>query len=457
MRTSIAIVAALMLAGTAAAGENGKRAAGSLPAFPGAEGYGAVSVGGRGGKVIKVTNLKNSGPGSLAAALATSGPRIIVFEVSGVIAPSRAKYGKIEAADGKVTIAGQTAPAPGIMLEGQLRFQGDFSDIIIRHFRVRSTAEDAMRLGSCQRAIVDHCSFTWGGDETIDLSKAKDITLQWSTIEASKLNWEGGDEAHNFGVLMSEGPLTFHHLLFAHHHDRAPSDYRQAHDVDSRNNVMYNFGTTMHSRSGNLVGNYLKSGPGAVWGIPRIYHPPVVLTQPGLSWAVSNNKEHNHPTYLRGNYLDWAGGYYQPTKGKYPIGEKENHAAPVKTTVAEQAYEDVCAESGALPRDEITAKCIYEVRTRTGQWDREEPPGDWRARMAGGKPLPDGDGDGMPDEWEKAHGLNPADPADANKIVPAGASENDRHKGYTYIEFYVNELADKLIADAMKQAAQVGQ
>ncbi len=454
MRTLIGLamlIAGLLMGAGAACGAEGGGS--KLPAFPGAEGAGAVSKGGRGGKVIKVTTLKASGPGSFHAALRASGPRIIVFDVSGVIERARSKYNKVVAAGGNVTIAGQTAPGPGITLEGQLRFQGKFEDITVRHMRLRSTKEDAARFGGCNRVIADHVSFSWGGDETVDLGGTKNATMQWCTIEESALNWEGGDEPHNFGVLMSEGPLSLHHMLFAHHHDRAPSDYPRAHDVDSRNNVIYNFGTTLHSRSGNLMNNYGKYGWGAWFGFPRIYHPVGTYAAPALSWAVSRNKDHNYPTYVKGNYLDWAGGYYEPkargARMRRPIGEKENPAAPVTTHVAEEAYEEVMAHVGALPRDEITARCVYEVRTRTGLWGRQYPRGDWRARLAGGKPRPDADNDGMPDEWEKAHKLNPNDPKDNNKTVPAGASPGDRHKGYTYIEYYINELADIRLAERL--------
>jgi pectate lyase len=105
----------------------------------------------------------------------------------------------------------------------------------------------------------------------------------------------------------------------------------------------------------------------------------------------------------------------------------------------------VLAQAGCLPRDAVSKRAVQEVRTATGSWGRHDPEGGLMAGLTPGKPPVDSDSDGMPDAWEAAHGLNPKDPADAGRTVPAGASENDRHKGYTYIEFYINELADRLI------------
>src|SRR5688500_522746 len=160
--------------------------AGSLKAFPGAEGWGAVSKGGRGGRVIKVTNLNASGPGSLAEACAAEGPRIVVFDVSGVI------RGDIRITKPNITIAGQTAPGAGITVEGvSSSYNYGAHDVIIRQLRVRRKRDmgaggECIQLGGRGPAntgtyniILDHLSLSWGNDEVIDLYHAHDVTVQW--------------------------------------------------------------------------------------------------------------------------------------------------------------------------------------------------------------------------------------------------------------------------------------
>ncbi len=469
MLMNLVLSAALVLVtGLAGAGEN------KLPAFPGAEGYGAVSVGGRGGKVIKVTNLNASGPGSLQWACDQKGPRIVVFDVSGVIR-LKGKKPRISVRHPNIYIAGQTAPGAGITVAGKIAAAGGKSDdsrlhdITFRFMRARPgyaqkggyvTGGRAIEIEYTDRAIVDHCSASWAVDEEYLLWTDTEVTVQWSTVEESDVSWEGGDEPHNFGMLSrghkDKASFTLHHLLFAHHHDRAPSDYGNVYNLDSRNNVLYNFGTNVHTRSGNLIGNFLKAGPGAVWGMPRIYHPPVTYTCPGLSWGTSRTPGHKHPSYVAGNYVEGAGGYCEPkARGmriRSPLAEKQNPTPPVATQVAEEAYEQVLAHGGCLPRDAVSKRTIYEVATRTGSWGREFPPGGLMEGLTPGAAPPDADNDGMPDAWEKAHGLSANDPQDAVKVVPAGASRGDRHKGYTYIEYYVNELADIKIAEARTRA-----
>ena len=175
-----------------------------LKAFPGAEGWGAGSKGGRGGRVIKVTNLNASGPGSLAEACAAEGPRIVVFEVSGVI------RGDVRITSPYLTIAGQTAPGAGITIEGIVSsYDHGVHDLILRHLRVRpqrsvGSGGDCIQLGGLgpngtgtYNLILDHLSLSWATDETIDLYHAHDVTVQWCTIE------ESDDRGH------SKGPPQF--------------------------------------------------------------------------------------------------------------------------------------------------------------------------------------------------------------------------------------------------------
>jgi len=423
-----------------------------LSAFPSAEGLGAISKGGRGGKVIKVTNLNPEGQGSLKWACGQKGPRIVVFDVSGVIPGSVSIRGT-----SNITIAGQTAPGAGITLAGNFYIENS-RDVIVRFLRSRPPSGES-RASQSERVIVDHFSVCWGTDETFSPSKCSDITVQWCAIEESEIQWEGCmyyGLLHNYAMLIGyiDKPTTLHHNLFAHHRLRAPlvSGGRKGLDLDYRNNVVYNMRTAAKGSPArvNAIGNYYKAGPAC----PHLKNGPLVekygkpasrCALPRFGFSTKKTKG-----YFDGNYFSQRGGY---------VEEKSQLSEPwpapkVTTQTAEQAYDLVLAHAGCLPRDAVGRRTVREVRTGTGSWGRLEPEGGLMEGLKPGKPKPDSDNDGMPDEWEKAHGLNPKDPSDGNKIVPAGASKGDRHKGYTFIEFYINECADILIAEAIAQAEQ---
>jgi len=460
---------------------NGKPAPADLPAFPGAEGFGAVATGGRGGRVIKVTNLKGSGPGSLQWACSREGPRIVVFDVSGLIRPSnRSRNGRwISIRQDNITIAGQTAPGAGITVEGVVStriadlnipkekrppYSRKTKDVIIRFLRVRPTEGGDIRKKNknvrsleflhCQRAIADHVSGSWGLDECFDpgYSEGDDrFTIQWCGIEESDLQLERGAEPHNFAMLSVCQHLTMHHNLFAHHAGRSPAI--SAYQIDFRNNVAYNVGygyygcrTREFKAKGqaqhNVAGNYWKAGPCGIIGA-RAYWPPLVRAS-----ALVNPGKKRCKTYFDGDYLDWQ-GYRAPISNKELVTDKPWSMPTGPTHTAEEAYELVLAHAGCLPRDTVSARTIAEVRTRTGSYGFHGPAGGLMEGLRAGEAPPDTDNDGMPDAWEKAHKLDPNDPADNNRIVPAGASPGDRHKDYTYIEYYINELADIKVAEAL--------
>jgi len=431
--------------------------AGALPAFPGAEGFGAVATGGRGGRVIRVTNLNSSGPGSLATAVQAKGPRIVVFDVSGVI------KGRVTITQPDLTIAGQTAPGAGITIEGVLctryRIKPPANNIIIRFVRARpqrprgrSSGGDCMQLTNVDRLIVDHCSCSWGNDENMDLCGSKRLTVQWCTIEESDPTGHSKGRGHNFGMIMGYAgkDATVHHNLFAHHSKRAPLCGLET--LDHRNNVIYNMllPFTFHpvrmnqSRPGkpfkvNIVGNYFKDGPnvkGHMKGRPL----------DRLLWKPQSIEPH-----IAGNFLTWLNAVSE-TKVKQAAA-KPWPAPFVETETAKQAFESVLTHAGCLPRDAVSTRTIQEVREGKGEWKRREPKGGLMAGLKPGKPPVDTDNDGMPDAWETAHKLDPKDPADAARIVPKGASKDDRHQGYTWIEFYINQLADQLVERAVAERA----
>jgi pectate lyase len=438
----------------------------TLKAFPGAEGWGAVTAGGRGGKVIKVTNLNPSGPGSFAAACAAEGPRIVVFDVSGVIRDN------VRITQPYITIAGQTAPGAGITVEGMISsYDHGVHDVIIRHLRVRRNRDkgsggDCIQIGGLgpkktgtYNVILDHLSLSWGNDEIIDLYHAHDVTVQWCTVEES--DDKGHSKGpHNFGIISAaenNGAVSLHHNLWAHHARRVPclAPYRENAASDFCNNLIYNCrggyaddGHGNRARSPvNLHRNYYKRGPST---LERMY--PYALS-PQMDYYVKDNYfedwgAQDHPRHWKFGKQGGVPRWIQFNNNGRELAEPAK-APPIRMVDAREVYELVLARAGCWPRDRVTKRTIEEVKTKSGAWGRNAPlapTGDWFLDgLTPGTAPADTDGDGMPDAWEQAHGLDPNDPADATRIVPAGKSPADRHQGYTFIEFYVNALADKLV------------
>jgi pectate lyase len=419
----------------------------TLPAFPGAEGFGAVAVGGRGGHVIKVTNLNASGPGSLQAACAARGPRIVVFNVGGVI------RGDVSIVHSNITIAGQSAPAPGITIEGRLLAvpQNDerLHDIVVRFLRLRPPPAigdqgDAIQLPKSERIMLDHLSLAWANDEMIDIIHSSEVTVQWSTIEESDPNGHSKGVPHNFAILSAypgSGNVSIHHNLFAHHSRRLPSVIpgTEGKPDDFRNNVIYNFrdGLTHEGHTPkapiNLVGNYYKRGPNASIIYPFQFDPIGEY-------------------YVADNYFYGVGVIGDPRTSNASLPSWMRHrneglimqqpavVAAVTTSTPEEAYRQVIDKAGAWPRDRITLRTLNEVREGTGSWGRnapESPDNKWFLEgLARVIPELDTDGDGMPDSWEQAHGLNNKNPADQSRHM---------RSGYTAIEDYLNERAQTVM------------
>lgn len=421
--------------------------AGEIPAFPGAEGYGAVAKGGRGGRVIKVTNLNSSGPGSLQAACAEAGPRIVVFDVAGVI------RGDVEIRHSKITIAGQSAPSPGITLVGRLLSRPQdgerLFDVVVRFLRVRPPPTpghtgDAVQLPHSERVILDHLSLSWANDETIDIIHSSDVTVQWSTIEESDPTGHDKGEMHNFAILSAypgSGNISIHHNLFAHHSRRVPSLSPQepGKPGDFRNNVVYNFreglGHDGHKpKAGiNLIGNFYKRGPNA-----DIVHP-FQFTGAGQYYVADN--------YFAGLgmvSLPLPSGVAQPDwiriGSKGTLLGKPVPVAEVHTHSALEAYRLVLDQAGVFPRDRVTKRTLMEVGNGTGRWGRnapENPTDEWLMEdVPSEKPQQDSDGDGMPDTWERKHGLNANNPGDSGRVMKSG---------FTAVEEYLNDrVSDRM-------------
>jgi pectate lyase len=414
----------------------------SLPAFPGAEGFGAASVGGRGGKIIEVTNLNDRGPGSLREAVESSGPRIVVFRVSGTIE----LQSELKVTKPYITIAGQTS-AGGICLRNY-RFRIEADHVIVRYMRFRlgydGGGNDSVWVSQGHNIILDHCSASWSGDETLSVAQEPNVlgnvTVQWCMITES-LNYAG----HGYGSLIRGGwgnGYTFHHNLYAHHRGRSPrpGNYNQygidpdGLIFDFRNNVVYNWhgnyaGYNADSDSVtkmNFVGNYYKKGPDSSGSISfrdlctysKAYFSDNCMngSYPADVWSL---------VLLDGFTTAEANAYMQSS----PIP-----VAQVSTDDALMAYERVLADAGATfpERDAADARIIDDVKNGTGSIiNHEDEVGGW-PELVSITPSVDADHDGMPDDWELAHRLDPHDAGDAN-----GDLDDD---GYTNIEEYINWL-----------------
>ena len=406
-----------------------------MPAFPGAEGFGANTPGGRGGKVMLVVNLNDSGPGSLREACDAKGPRTVVFRVAGWIDLKSA----IVIKEPFMTIAGQTAPGDGIGVRGN-ELTVRTHDVILRYLRVRpgdiaGDEVDGISIGGDSKdVIVDHCSAGWSIDEALSPSGGiSNITVQWSII-AEALNQSIHKKgAHGYGSLARAiGGVTFHHNLWAHNTARNPrlgDNYGKAPfpTFDVRNNVMYDYGGMCSGMTGdtlnaNYVANYIRPGPSSDRKRGIIVFTDTAQTQ----------------YFTDGNVIEGGIRLFDRIENDghkwVTIEAKPFEVPPVRTTSAGQALEDVLAGVGAIRpvRDSVDARIIEEVRSRTGHViDSQWEVGGWPVYKQARPPV-DSDRDGMPDDWETAHGLNPRDPSDAAK---------DRDgDGYTNLEEYLNAL-----------------
>ena len=414
-------------------------------AFPTAEGYGKQATGGRGGRVFIVKNLNASGPGSLAEAVNSAEPRTILFAVSGTI------EGNIDIRHGDVTIAGQTAPGDGICIKGSLRINAD--NVILRYFRVRANPSvgevDAISGRGHKNIILDHLSASWSSDEILSLYQNENVTIQWCLIaEACAKFLEGKNTGHRFGGIWGNNQSTYHHNLFAHNDSRNPRWSSGAKFNDYRNNVVFNWGynscygggaadsrrTELDSSTFNMIANYYKPGPATRDKVKRRIAEPGTDNEGGVgSWFVAENVVEGFPDVSKDNWKGIDGD-------KFKKLQKPWDSMAIKMTSAEKAYEKVLETVGcSLPkRDSIDARIIQEVKTgktsfgTNGIITSPTDVGGWPKLRSESAPR-DTDKDGIPDEWETAHGLNPNDPADSRK-----ARKSD---GYSNLEAYLNETS----------------
>ena len=506
-----------------------------IPAFPGAEGHARYITGGRGGEVRHVTNLNDSGEGSLREALKGDKPKTIVFDVSGYIDLKS----QLDITS-NTTIAGQTAPEPGVTLRYYTVYFGKCDNVIVRYIRFRRSqvkdvndGADATWGRKRNQIMLDHCSFSWSIDEVASFYDNNNFTMQWCYIAESLTNPGHSKGAHGYGGIWGGKLASFHHNLIAHVTNRAPrfngaryqwdgykdnmyfdqyqwENYVQAENVDFRNCVMYNCqsGSACYGGPGggqiNIVNNYYKAGPSneKAKTVTKVTVGSKDNSTPEVLYGMTSRY------YINGNYVsaagdkaadyDWKGVDYDG--GTVLIdGERyskdPNHmngsnvayaekdgvdyvkikldepcpAGDVTTHDAETAFSKVLAFGGAsLYRDLVDSRYATEAGTgvatytgpvtkKPGQLDFiNDPEGEQDETLPSYPELEsknrllgyDTDGDGMPDEWEGANGLDPHDGSDANTYTV------DSKGWYTNLEVYLNSLVEDIMIGGNSDADQ---
>ena len=514
-------------------------AADEVPAFPGAEGHGRYVTGGRGGKVLHVTNLNDSGDGSLRWALSQSGAKTIVFDVSGYIDLKS----QLDVTS-NTTIAGQTAPEGVITLRYYTLYLGKCDNVIIRFIRSRRSQVKDVNDGADatwgrrrKNIIIDHCSFSWSIDEVASFYDNCNFTMQWCTIAEGLANPGHSKGAHSYGGIWGGKEASFHHNYLSHIQNRAPrfngaryewtnwdkdrfENTVDAERVDFRNNVIYNWGNGNGCYGGpgggyiNMVNNYYKAGPGTK-NRTRVTEVSVGTSGNSTNEALRGLSSRY---YINGNYVtaastpknyDWKGVIYDgglvTNNGdryipdpNHKFGEKVEYvkingvdhlklkldapvdAGVVTTQDAETAYDRILDNVGAsLYRDAVDVRYMEEARTGTVTYngnvayvDKDgnkyatsntkgildfinDPDGQENSATAsfpGLKSLSrssdfDTDGDGMPDGWEIANGLNP-------NVNDASLYTVDPRGWYTNIEVYANSLVEQIMKAGNQDAIE---
>jgi pectate lyase len=442
-----------------------------VPAFPGAEGFGASATGGRGGAVCRVKSLAKDGAGSLQACFDANGPRTIVFDVSGVI------QGPLEIKHGQLTIAGQTSPG-GITIKGgavcdNVYDPNDCNDVIIRHIRFRGGAPDSLRLGGAHDVIVDHCSFASAEDENIEITRSRNITVQWSVIAEPR-----GDHYRWGGVLINYSTttmpldaLSIHHTVWNGVAGRLPEISCEENgdgtsaaggatasksncsgrtiSVELSNNVMWDasdpiwFNRCTGTNQGNdcattapatvalrmnMIGNVLARRGSADADLP--FADPAYFAGRNAIFFADNSM-------MRGSTRASAAAVVAksvPARHPFPAITYTPSASLIAT---------LAASAGAFPRDRMDARLAsylaQPIDARPAAWKNEKgvEMGDAFAPFAISALAVDSDGDGISDAWEASRGLDPKNASDGSSFGRAKGCA----AGYTALECFINELA----------------
>ena len=451
-----------------------------LIAFPGAEGFGRNTTGGRGGKAYHVTTLEDGlQEGTLRYALSQEGARTVVFDVAGTIFLDK----RLDITNGDLTIAGQSAPGQGICI-ARYPVTINADNVIVRYLRFRVGNEgggepDGLGSTDCRNLIIDHCSISWSVDECCSIYGGENLTVQWCLVSESLRTAGHAKGKHGYGAIWGGAKASFHHNLLAHHESRVPRlgprPFTQEREhMDMRNNVFYNWaGNGCYGGEGmyiNIVNNYYKPGPSTATKksiVNRIFQPNAddgTQSNPAGIWG---------SFYVNGNYFDdtcsklsndmkklvgetnvdnWEGIHPHLGNGELPGGSKDGiksntefEVASVSTHAVAQAYEKVLAQVGAsLKRDAVDERIISEVKngnytyegsngSSNGLIDSQADVEGWPLYNNEEKPA-DSNGDGIPDTW-------------AAQYLPVGKTYKDIEPstGYSYLELYINSLVDDLM------------
>jgi pectate lyase len=442
-------------------------AAFSIPAFPGAEGGGAHSTGGRGGAVLQVTNLNDDGPGSLRAACEATGPRTVVFRVGGIITLTR----PLEIRNPFLTLAGQTAPGGGILIRTDTAKYNAINvrthDVILRFLRIRNAHDCIDVIDDSYNVMIDHCSVSWGRDENMYIGQPSNrVTCSWVLNSECLMPHSCGILIHGAGWDPSLSPrmrdVDVHHNLFIHNMNRNPKV--KSMNTQSINNIAYNWSWWGAAFAGgveiDLVGNLFKHGPSflgenvekccgfLVSPLEILWRSDYTTGPPGRDPSI----------YIRGNV---GTSHRDPHADNWPMMEEVNPGwkrlerapsrrfardtlqhrdHPITIHPVEKLEAVLLPEVGAsrrldehgrwVPnRDPVDARLIREYRSGTGKLIASVEEGGGFPSIAAGTPYPDADNDGMPDRWEEARHLDPA------KNDSAADRDGD---GYTNLEEFLN-------------------
>ena len=459
----------------------------SAPAFPGAEGHGRFTTGGRGGKVYHVTRLTDDGqPGSFRHACNQAGRRTIVFDVSGTIYLTS----ELKLRNGNVSILGQTAPGDGVCI-ADYPFSISASNVIIRYMRFRLGNRNVANhegdgLGGMDQhnIVIDHCSVSWSVDECLSVYGSKNISVQWCYVDQSMVASGHSKGNHGYGGNWGGSGASYHHNLLAHHTSRSPrlgprpstqTDER----MDLRNNVIYNWGGNgCYGGEGmnvNIVNNYYKPGPGTPSGTKGMRIAAIgIRTSEYTHHDTDKPNEWDKMWHVWGKYYvsgnvnakysevtsdNWTYGMYnqisnssvdntftETTRDTMRI-ERPIAYGYVTTHTAQKAYEMVTRYAGAsLHRDSHDLYITEDVKTGTAKYsgagqegkgfiNSQDDAGGW-PELATAEAPADTDGDGMPDEWETRYGLDPNNAADGS------VCSLDEKGYYTNLEIYCNSLVE---------------
>ena len=427
-----------------------------IPAFPGAEGFGKYTLGGRGGDVYQVTNLKDTGPGSLRYGIKTAdGPRTIVFEVAGTITLKSPMEIKSKS---YLTVAGQTAPGKGITLRDQNFSIKGSKQIIVRYIRVRlgdenkeqGSAPDVMTVNYNDQIILDHLSLSWGIDGNSDYRGNRNMTLQWLIYSEALNRSLHRKGAHAMATSLRDcfGNTTIYGNIYSTSRNRHPTIGSGAKKggsnwiVDFRNCVNYNWSgpTNLGGVQINCINNYYRPGPCT----KNDSTPPLRIKDHDTTRAKG---------FIQGNYFDGmsevfnsdnftaieytnTGSYMSTSRNRWELkSEIDCGEFSVPTQTAKNAYSNCLKYSGcSLVRDTVDERIIANIAMQKGILiDSQRQVGGWDPYSIERRQKDwDIDRDGIPDYWEKSNGLDAEDPSD-------GISDQDGD-GYSNLEEYINSL-----------------